>query len=91
MTQARKDNNSVDTMLATLQSDGITPSLIKADASNHTPLIDDNTTGTDQSPGDDAKRDQNAVPVLLAVSETDGVTPVQIYVDADGKLLIDST
>lgn len=91
MTQAVKDNNSVDTMLATLQSDGITPSLIKANPTTHALKYDDNTTGTDQSSGDDAKRDQNAVPVLLVVSETGGVTPVQLYVNADGELLIDST
>lgn len=90
MTQARKDSNSVNTMLGTLQSDGATPTLVKADPTNHTPLIDDNITGTDNSNYDQAKRDQNMVPVLLAVSETDGVTPVQLYVNADGKLLIDS-
>lgn len=91
MTQAVKDNNSVDVMLATLQSDGVTPSLIKASASTHGIKAVDATTGTDQSPGDDAKRDQNMVPVLLAASETNGTTPVQLYVDADGNLLVDST
>lgn len=90
MTQAKKDNNSVDTMLATQQADGVTPELIKADPTTHGIAVDDNTTGTDQSPTDIAKRDQNMVPVLIAVSEVDGVTPVQLYVDADGKLLIDS-
>ena len=77
-------------MLATQQTDGVTPELIKASPTNHTIDVIDASTGTDQSPGDDAKRDQNMVPVLLAVSEVDGVTPVQLYVDSDGKLLIDS-
>jgi len=90
MTQARKDDNSVNTMLATQQADGITPELVKANASNNSIQINDNTTGTDQSPEDIAKRDQNMVPVLLATSETDGATPVQLYVDADGQLLVDS-
>lgn len=90
MTQARKDNNSVETMLGTLQSDGVTPSLIKGNPSNHCLEIDDNTTGTDQSTVKVAKRDQNSVPVLLAVSEVDGTTPVQVYVDASGNLLVDS-
>lgn len=91
MTQARKDDNSVNTMLATQQADGITPELVEADPTNHGLTFDDDTTGTDQSPEDIAKRDQNSVPVLLAASESDGVTPVQLYIDADGKLLIDST
>lgn len=90
MTQARKDNNQVNTMLGTQQTDGVTPEHIKANPTTHGLTIDDNTTGTDQSPTDIAKRDQNMVPVLIAVSETDGATPVQLYVDADGKLLIDS-
>ena len=91
MAQAKKDNNSVNTMLGTLQSDGVTPARIQANPSANSIMALDNTTGSDNSPGDDAKRDGNAVPVLLAVSETDGETPVQLYVDASGNLLIDST
>lgn len=90
MTQAKKDNNGVNTMLATLQSDGLTPSLVKAESSTHALKIDDDTTGTDNSNYDQAKRDENVVTVIIVASEADGVTPVQLYVDADGKLLIDS-
>ena len=91
MTQARKDDNSVNTMLATQQADGITPELVEASPSTHGIVINDNTTGTDQSPEDIAKRDQNSVPVLLVASESDGSTPVQLYIDASGQLLVDST
>ena len=91
MTQARKDDNSVNTMLATQQADGITPELVEANPSTHGIVINDNTTGTDQSPEDIAKRDQNSVPVLLVASESDGSTPVQLYIDASGQLLVDST
>jgi len=80
----------VNTVLATKSSDGITPELVKANPSTHGILVNDNTTGTDESPDDIAKRDDNAVPVLMATSETDGETPVQLYVDADGQLFIDS-
>jgi len=90
MTQARKDNNKVNTMLGTLNSDGVTPTLIKADPSTHVLVITDNTTGTDQSSVKSAKRDDNYVPALLVASEADGITPVQLYVNSSGQLLIDS-
>ena len=88
--QAKKDNNNVDTMLGLSSADGSTPSIVKADPTNHGMSVDDNTTGSDLSTTDDAKRDENSVPTILAVSESDGLTPVQLYVNADGKLLIDS-
>ena len=90
MTQARKDNNKVDTMLGTLNSDGITPTLIEANPTSHGLVISDNTTGTDQSSVKSAKRDDNYVPALLVASETDGITPVQLYVNSSGQLLVDS-
>lgn len=89
MAEAKFDNNRVATMLATLNTDGITPSLVKIDATTHAVKVHDGTTGSDLS-GDIAKRDNNGQPVLLAVSDVDGVTPVPLYVNSDGQLLVDS-
>lgn len=88
--QASKDQNNVSTLLATLDSDGVTTIKIKANASNHGLKVSDDTTGSDNGPTD-APRDENFVPALMAVSSTDGKTPVVVYADVDGNLLIDST
>ena len=90
MADAKRDENFVPTMLGALNTNGITPTLIKVNASNHGIKIDDNTTGTDHG-RNVAVRDNNNVPVLIAVSSADGVTPVEVYADADGNLLIDSS
>lgn len=90
MAQAKHDNNSIRTILGTLNTDGETPTLVKADPTSHALKADDNTTGTDF--GDDiASRDDNRIPVMMAVSSADGVTPVAIYANSSGELLIDST
>lgn len=89
MAEAKRDNNMVPSLLATIDSDGQTPVVILADPSAHGLEINDDTTGSDLS-DDIASRDNNYVPVLMAVSEDDGVTPVAVYGNASGELLIDS-
>lgn len=90
MTNAKKDNNGIPTILGTLNTDGETPIAIKADPTTHELSISDNTSGTDY--GDDiASRDDNMVPVLIAVSSADGVTPVAIYANANGELMTKSS
>ncbi len=89
MANASKDENSVSTLLGTLNTNGTTLVRIKANATTHALSIDDNTTGTDHGPVN-APRDENNVPALLAVSSADGVTPVVVYADSSGKLLVDS-
>ncbi len=87
--QASRDQNSVPTLLAGLQSDGVTPTRVKVNSSTHALSVDEGATGTDHGPMN-APRDQNNIPAVMAVSENDGVTPVVVYATADGKLLIDS-
>jgi hypothetical protein len=87
MANAKKDNNSVPVLIGLLNSDGTTPTLLKANAGKHNLRVQDLSTGSDLS-GDDAVRDDNGYPVALAVSSADGVTPVPLYVDSNGKLLI---
>lgn len=87
--QAKRDQNHVPTLLGTLNSDGTSTVLIKADPSTHSLNVEDNTTGTDNG-GTIDRRDNNFVPAFLAVSESDGVTPVVVYANSDGELLIDS-
>lgn len=92
MTEAKRDNNQVPTILATSSSDGITPEPVCADpTSDNAICAEDGTSGSDLS-GDNAARDENSVPVLMAVSSADGVTPVPVYINpATKKLLIKST
>lgn len=90
MTNAKRDDNNVPTLLATLDSDGNTTVRVKVNVSSSNAMsIDDNTTGSDNGP-DIAPRDENFVPALMAVSSVDGVTPVVVYADSNGKLLINS-
>jgi len=90
MAQAVRDANRITSFTGTLDSDGATPILIKANTSNSNAIqADDDTTGSDNGP-DNAKRDDNRVPVAYAVSESDGTTPVALYANSSGELLIDS-
>ena len=90
MADASRDQNTVPTLLAGLNTDGITPTKVKVNASNHGLKVVDDTTGTDHGPTN-APRDGNFVPALMAVSSDDGVTPVVVYADSSGNLLIDSS
>lgn len=89
MSTAERDENNVPTLLGGLSTDGVTPTIVKANSSNHGLIIDDNTTGSDHGPVN-APRDSNFVPALMAVSSVDGVTPVVVYADSSGALLVDS-
>lgn len=86
--EASRDENSVPTLLGTLDTDGKTPVRILANPANGALSVSNGTTGSDNGP-DNAPRDANNVPALLAVSSVDGVTPVVVYADEDGNLLID--
>lgn len=88
MTEAKRDSNSVETMLGVSNTDGVTPRLVRA-TSSHVLHVDDSTGGSNAGRSI-AARDNNSVPTMMAVS-TDGVTPIELYVDSDGKLLIQST
>ena len=90
MANAKRDENSVPTLLGTLNTDGETPTLVNADPATNLIMVSNGTSGSDLS-GDIADRDGNSVPVLMAVSSADGITPVAVYVDSTGALLIDST
>lgn len=90
MSNAKKDENGVSTLLGVLDSDGQTLVRVKVNESSNNALkVDDGTTGSDNGP-DIAPRDENFVPALIALSSVDGVTPVVVYADSNGHLLIDS-
>lgn len=90
MADAALDANSKQTITGRLNTDGLTITRIKIDASTHDLKVDNGTTGTDHG-GTFAATDSNDRPTMFAVSETDGVTPVALYVTAAGLLLIDSS
>ena len=87
---AKRDENSVPTLLGVLNTDGNTPIAIRVHASSHGLVAADGTSGSDLGPTN-AKRDENNVATLMGVSSTDGVTPVAVYADNQGRLLIKST
>lgn len=89
MADASLDENSVPSLIATLNTTGSSIVRILADPTAHTIKVVDDTTGTDHGPVN-ALRDSNDRPVIMAVSSADGVTPVAVYADASGNLLIDS-
>jgi len=89
MVNAKRDDNRITTLLATLNSDGITPQLVYINPSNHGVAIDDDTIGSGTATTN-SKRDDNRVTTLWGVSSADGVTPVAIWADSNGKLLINS-
>ncbi len=90
MTTASRDQNNVPTLLAGLNTDGVSLVKVLVDPSNHSLKVVDDTTGSDHGPAA-APRDANYIPALMAVSSADGVTPVVVYADVDGNLLIDSS
>jgi hypothetical protein len=91
MTNAKKDNNSISTLLATSNTDGTTTVPIQALPATNRLFVEMGTTGSDLSSAP-AKRDDNVVITLMAVSSADGVTPIPIYaISSNGRLLIKIT
>lgn len=90
MANAKRDENSVPTIIGALNTNGTTVVPIKINSSSNALQVDDNTTGTDHGPTNDL-RDENSVHALMAVSSADGKTPIVLYVDSTGHLLINST
>lgn len=86
----KRDENYIPLMLALLNTDGSTPTPLKATPSTNILDNDDGSTGSDNG-GDHAIRDDNRIPGMIAVSEVDGITPVALYGNSSGKLLTDST
>ena len=89
MVNAYRDENSVPTLTAALNTDGKTIVRILIDSTNHGLYVSDGLTGVNHGPLNDL-RDENNVPCLLAVSSVDGITPVVVYANSSGQLLIQS-
>jgi hypothetical protein len=90
MSNAARNENNVPTLIAVLNTDGETVQQVTANPTNNALSVDNDTTGSDNGPGDRALRDENFVTTLIGVSSVDGVTPVAVYANASGQLLIDS-
>ena len=88
MSNASRDNNRVPTLLATLNTDGITPVSILANY--HRLKISDGVSGSSID-SINVERDNNRVPTVWGVSSADGITPIPIYCNSSGFLLIKST
>lgn len=92
MVNAYRDENSKPNLIAASKNDGVTIVPIQVDATNHSLVVNDASTGSDNGNNQgNAARDENSIPVLMAVSSADGVTPIEVYGDPlTGALLIDS-
>lgn len=77
-------------LLGTLDSDGRTAVVIKANPTTHRLKTSDGTTGSNFA-STTSQRDDNRVPAIWGVSSADGVTPIYIAVDSSGNLLTKST
>ena len=89
MSSAPRDNNRVPTMIAALNTDGVTPVFIEIESSNKAIKINNGVSGSDYGTIPD-KRDDNRIPFMMGVSSADGETLVPIYADSNGGLLINS-
>lgn len=90
MSNAYRDGNFVTTMIAGLNTNGITPQRVYVSNSTNALKISDGTTGSNFGPVN-APRDGNRITCLMGVSSVDGQTPVTIYADSSGNLLTQST
>lgn len=90
MSNAKRDQNNIPTLLGTLDTDGKTTIPLVAEPTLHAIFINNGASGTDYGP-QNAPRDENSIPVLMAVSSVDGVTPVVVYASSNGYLLVDNT
>jgi hypothetical protein len=81
MSEAKRDENHIPTIIGASDADGVTPTLLYANPTNHGVVIDDGLAGSDLS-GDVDIRDENRVVGFLAVSAVDGVTPTVVYINA---------
>lgn len=90
MANAKIDENGVKTILGTLQSDGVTPILLKMNTLDGSAKAVDGTTGT-ASTRVNTVRDENNHPAWIGVSSVDGKTPVPVAFDSNGNILIQTT
>lgn len=83
------DQNRIKTLLASLNTDGVTIAPIKANPANNGLKISDGTSGTDF--GNDVTRDGNRQPVALALASDGSGDIITLYGDATGALEVKST
>lgn len=88
MADAKRDDNQVTTLAGVLNTDGTTPTLVKADPTTHILDTSDGSSGSDLG-NDNAARDNNSIPVAMATDSSGNKIP--LYVNSSGKLLIKST
>lgn len=88
---AQKDENGRDSMIAILNSDGVSVTRVTANPTTRGLKVDDNTTGSDAGNNSGiAQIDENGVAVMYALSSAGDGSLVELYVDSAGKLLINS-
>lgn len=90
MADSFHDQNHTPTILAMLNTNGLTLMNVAADPATHQLQTSDGTGGSDNGPAN-SRHDASHVPSWVATSNADGKTPVVLYADASGNLLVKST
>lgn len=88
MTEIKKDNNQVPVLAGVLNTDGVTPTLVKVTPTTHITQISDGSTGSDF--GKDLAARDNSGHTVACASDTDG-NIIPLYVDSSGNLLVKTT
>ena len=88
MANAKIDNNNIPTIIGVLNTNGITPTIIKANPIYHLLNINDGSSGSDLG-GDIASRDDNGNITLTATDANNNIIP--LYVDSSGNLMVKSS
>lgn len=89
MSNAKRDDNRVPTLLALLDTDGSTLIPIQVNASNNKIKLANGTAGVDNGDGR-AMHDGNGVVTMIGVSSVDLTTPVNVYADINGNIKINT-
>lgn len=88
MGEILSDNNQIAVIAGVLNTDGDTPTMVKANPTTHILECSDGTSGSDF--GDDIiARDNNGETVMAATDANGNI--INLYVNSSGQLLIKSS
>lgn len=90
MANAKKDSNGVSSMIAALNTNGISIVNLAVNPVTHALKINLGDTGV-SADVETALKDDNGVSSMIGVSSDDLETPIRIHANSLGELLVDNT
>ena len=88
MAEAKRDQNSIPTILAVLNTDGTTPTNVRINPVGNLLKVDIDVPGSDFG-SDLANRDQNVITTMIVTDVNNNI--ISLYVDSNGQLMVQST